>query len=133
MAKRPRLNNEKVPEVNAIENEASTSGAKNVEIGNVEVVFFSHWYFMIKISTLIFYPFKVKSSIIYDGVGNIQRLEMKYIPIYVVASAGPYRHESVKDINEIYQLVLKVDLNLKEKLTAEVMVRNQIDNDIQCE
>ena len=46
MAKRPRLNNEKVPEVNAIENEASTSGAKNVEIGNVEVVFFC---------TLVFY------------------------------------------------------------------------------
>ena len=58
---------------------------------------------------------------------------MKYIPIYVVASAGPYRHESVKDVNELYQLVLKVDLNFKEKLTAEVMVRNQINNDIQCE
>ena len=43
MAKRPRLNNGKGPDVNAvvpssIGNEASLSSARTVEIGNVEVV-----------------------------------------------------------------------------------------------
>ena len=67
-----------------------------------------------------------------DAGGNMQQVELKSIPIYVVGSISFYRHENVKDLNKAYELILKMDLNFKEKPMAEIMVRQStsIHNDL---
>ena len=48
--------------------------------------------------------------------------QLGHIPIYVVATAGPYNEVAVDDINEFYHLILKINLNVKQNLTAELTV-----------
>ena len=55
-----------------------------------------------------------------NGIDAI--FQLGHIPIYVVATAGPYDEDDVDDINEFYHLILKINLNVKQNLTAELTV-----------
>ena len=55
-----------------------------------------------------------------NGVDLI--FQLGHIPIYIVATAGPYEEDAVDEINEFYHLILKINLNVKKNLTAELSV-----------
>ena len=61
-----------------------------------------------------------------DEEGNIGLFELAKIPIYVVATAGPFRYKDDDDLINQYHLIIKINLNCQEKPTAELMVNQNL-------
>ena len=61
-----------------------------------------------------------------DENGKIVLFEMGRIPIHVVATAGPYHYNDDDDLINQYHLIIKINLNCRQKPTAELMVKYDI-------